>query len=66
MREERKNEIQAAMATMTTSQLGQALRDAKACRESRRTTRGCGCFCCDLYDHVESTGADLSVLSHMR
>ena len=27
----------------------QMLRDAKACMESRRSNKSCGCLCCQLY-----------------
>lgn len=66
MNDARMQEIRAAMATMNTAQLAQAVRDAGACRESRRTRRGCGCFCCDLLDYLKETGADVVALSHAR
>jgi hypothetical protein len=47
--EARKAEIvRALQAGGSLVQLKQSILDGQACRDSRRSTQGCGCFCCDL------------------
>ena len=59
MTEQMRAEIARLVATDNGNRLGQALRDAAACKESRQSTDGCGCFCCSLASYLRSLGYDL-------
>lgn len=37
----------------------QAVLDARACKESRRSTESCGCFCCALVQELQSVATEV-------
>lgn len=66
MTEQMRAEISRLVATDNGNRLSQAVRDAAACKESRQSTEGCGCFCCSLTSYLKSLGYDLFKVTNAR
>lgn len=56
-------QVREAYLTATPRVLSQALRDAEACAESRRSKVSCGCFCCELHHYVKRMGGNPRLMS---
>jgi hypothetical protein len=64
--EQMRAEIARLVATDNGNRLSQAVRDAAACKESRQSTEGCGCFCCSLASYLRSLGYNLVQVANDR